>query len=104
MEYIKTNLTAYTAITHRQPGTYSATDDLEAALKDIWLVFEAVPEKLSIKQSTFSDLERLAPKAALLCTNSSSFKSSEMVGQLSGETKKRLLNMHYMRPPQRRPY
>lgn len=67
LKYIASNLTAFTTITHRKPGKVSATEDLEAAVKAVWLVFEAVPEKLAIKESTFADLEKYAPDDALLC-------------------------------------
>ncbi len=65
-------------------------------MKDSWLVFEAVPEVLNIKLSTFADLEKYAPKDCILASNSSSYKSSELVERISDETKKRVLNTHYM--------
>lgn len=64
-----------------------------------WLVIEAVPEQLALKTETLARLEALAPADALLCSNSSSFKSSEMLGDLRPETKRRVLNMHYYMPP-----
>lgn len=67
LKYIEANMTAFTTITHRKPGKCNATEDLEAAVKNVWLVFEAVPEKLVIKETTFADLEKLAPEDALLC-------------------------------------
>ncbi|KAL2203235.1 hypothetical protein CC79DRAFT_1337882 [Sarocladium strictum] len=80
-------------------GSVTATDDLAEAVSKAWLVIEAVPEKLPLKISTFADLERLAPSDAILCSNSSSYKSSEMLGDLKPETRRRVLNMHYYMPP-----
>lgn len=74
-------------------------EDLAEAVKDAWLVFEAVPEVLSIKTDTFHDLERYAPADCILGSNSSSYKSSEMLSKVKPETKKRILNTHYMMPP-----
>lgn len=65
-------------------------------MKDAWLVFEAVPEKLGIKVSTFADLEAHAPDDCILASNSSSYKSSELVEKMSDKAKTRVLNTHYM--------
>ncbi|KAF1732284.1 3-hydroxybutyryl-CoA dehydrogenase [Beauveria bassiana] len=86
----------------KTPASVSATSDLAASVKNAWLVIEVVPEKLSLKISTFADLEKLAPADALLCSNSSSYKSREMVGDLQESTKQRVSNMHYYMPPDNR--
>ncbi|RGP73150.1 alcohol dehydrogenase [Fusarium longipes] len=80
-------------------GSVQAVQDLSEAVENAWLVIEAVPEKLPIKISTFADLERLTSKDTILCSNSSSYKSREMVEDLQPETKLRVLNMHYYMPP-----
>ncbi|KAH8654946.1 3-hydroxyacyl-CoA dehydrogenase-like protein [Tricladium varicosporioides] len=85
-----------------RPGKATAYEDLAEAVKGAWTVIEAIPENISLKRSTFADLERLAEKDAILVTNSSSFKSSEMVGGLKDETKMRIMNTHYMMPPEAR--
>lgn len=59
-----------------------------------------MPEVIKIKIDTFHDLEQYAPADAILGSNSSSFKSSEMLEKVKPETKKRILNTHYMMPPQ----
>ncbi|KAH7346360.1 putative Low-density lipoprotein receptor-related protein 4 [Rhexocercosporidium sp. MPI-PUGE-AT-0058] len=48
------------------PGKAQAFENLEEAVKDAWTVIEAVPEKLSLKIDTFAELEKLAPKDAIL--------------------------------------
>lgn len=73
--------------------------DLQDAVKDAWLVFEAVPEVLHIKIDTFRDLEQYAPSDCIFGSNSSSFKSGEMLEKVKQETKTRILNTHYMMPP-----
>ncbi|PHH61172.1 hypothetical protein CDD81_695 [Ophiocordyceps australis] len=82
-----------------KPGTVTAFEDLGKAVENAWLVIEAVPELLPLKISTFADLEKLAPKDALLCSNSSSYKSREMIDGLQEATKKRISNQHYYMPP-----
>lgn len=75
-------------------------EDLEHAVANAWLVIEAVPEKLELKISTFAALEQFAPKDCILATNSSSYKSSEMITKITDDTKRRVLNTHYYMPPE----
>ena len=51
----------------------------ELAVKDAWLVIEAIPERLELKRNLFRQLEEAAPPDAILATNSSSFKSRDLV-------------------------
>ncbi|GME37420.1 hypothetical protein GTA08_BOTSDO08520 [Neofusicoccum parvum] len=103
LAYIRDNVTSYAAVTGcAQPGGALAFADLPAAVANAWLVFEAVPEILSLKTATFAELERHAPGDALLCSNSSSYKSGEMLGEVSAPTRPRILNTHYMMPPANR--
>lgn len=101
-DYVDSSIDFYCKSTGIKPGQISLHTDLAAAVKSSWLVVECVPEKLELKQSTFTDLEKLAPQDAILATNSSSYKSSEMVGHLSEQATARTLNMHYMMPPNQR--
>ncbi|GAA6022312.1 hypothetical protein JCM10207_003281 [Rhodosporidiobolus poonsookiae] len=81
-------------------GRLSTTSSLSETLSkhDPWLIIEAVPEILSLKRDTFATLERDAPRDAILATNSSSYKSSEIIQGLSCGN--RALNIHYFRPPE----
>lgn len=74
-----------------------AGDNLAEALQDSWLVVEAVPEKLGLKQAIFADLDQLAAPDAVLASNSSSFSSSEFIGGVSSP--ERVMNMHFYMPP-----
>lgn len=96
IDYIDQNIGAYTALTRRKARSWEAVEDLAAAVKNAWLVTEAVPEKLEIKLNTFADLEKFAPNDCILASNSSSFKSSELVGRMSDKAKQRVLNTHFM--------
>jgi 3-hydroxyacyl-CoA dehydrogenase len=72
---------------------------MKQAVRNAWLVIEAVPEKLELKIATFAELEALVPDDCILASNSSSYKTSEMISQISDSTKTRVLNMHYYMPP-----
>jgi 3-hydroxybutyryl-CoA dehydrogenase len=78
-------------------GSVTATEDLAQALKNAWLVVEAVPERLDIKIPLFGRLDRMAPADALLATNSSSYASSAVIGEVASP--QRVLNMHFAMPP-----
>jgi len=78
-------------------GRATAGDDLAAALRDAWLVVEAVPEKLELKKKIFADLDRLAAPDAVLASNSSSFASTEFIDGVA--TPQRVLNLHFYMPP-----
>jgi len=75
----------------------AAKDDLAEALRDSWLVVEAVPEKLGLKQALFADLDHLAAPDAVLASNSSSFAAAEFIGGVGSP--ERVLNMHFYMPP-----
>ncbi len=53
----------------------STTDDLPTACEDCDYVFEAVFENLELKQQIFADLDRLCPRKAILCSNTSVMRS-----------------------------
>ncbi len=100
--YVETSISSYATELGTTPGKVSAHEDLAEAVKDAWTVIEAVPEKIGLKIAIFLELEKLAEKDALLVSNSSSYKSHEMVGGLREETRRRILNTHYFMPPSQR--
>lgn len=100
IRYIKTNLSAFMGLSGKQAGSCEGFTDLEQAVQDCWIVFEAVPEVLSIKEDTFAELEKFAPADCIFASNSSSYKSRELLGKVRDETKTRVLNVHYMMPPE----
>ncbi|MFT4245861.1 MAG: 3-hydroxyacyl-CoA dehydrogenase family protein [Micrococcaceae bacterium] len=71
--------------------------DLEKALKDAWLVIEAVPERLEIKVPLWGDIDKHAEEDAIFGTNSSSIASSEMAENI--KDKSRFCNLHFYMPP-----
>lgn len=98
--YIKENLGSFTSQTAHDAGTYEAVESIVDGVKDCWLVFEAVPEVLKVKIDTFADLEKSAPADCILASNSSSYKTSEMLEKVQDATKHRILNTHFFMPPE----
>jgi len=79
-------------------GTVRVFEDVETAVKNAWLIIECVPEQLPVKIDTFAELEQKAPKDAILSTNSSSYKSRDMLAKIGPTTAMRTMNMHWMMP------
>ncbi|KAF7155536.1 hypothetical protein CNMCM6106_004682 [Aspergillus hiratsukae] len=100
LAYVRDNVASYAEGTGQKPGTVETTENLKEAVDNAWLVIEAVPEKIQIKIDTFAELDALTPSDCILASNSSSYKSSEMLEKVSEATKTRILNMHYYMPPQ----
>ncbi|KAM7186367.1 hypothetical protein V8F33_011840 [Rhypophila sp. PSN 637] len=107
IQYIDENKQEYAKFSSGRPdayltnpfGSYAAFEDIQSAVQDAWLVVEAVPEKLELKISTFAELDRYAPPDCILGSNSSSFKSSLMLDQVSAARRKLVCNIHYTMPP-----
>ncbi|KAI9037311.1 NAD(P)-binding protein [Aspergillus affinis] len=82
-----------------KPGQHDTFTDLRAAVTDAWLVIEAVPEVLDLKTKLFGEVDDYAASDCMIVSNSSSYKSRLMLGEVSDERKKRVANMHFMMPP-----
>lgn len=74
-------------------------ESLEDAVSNAWLVVEAVPEKIEMKINVFAELATAAPNDCILVSNSSSYKTSEMLDKVGSGAKVRIINMHYYMPP-----
>jgi 3-hydroxybutyryl-CoA dehydrogenase len=99
LKYVAETLPAVVASTPGAvAGHLSGETEFAAAVQDVWLVVEAVPEQLNVKREIFAELDSVAPQDAILATNSSSFPSSQLIDQVSRP--ERLLNMHYYMPPE----
>jgi len=73
-----------------------AEPQIRAAVSDADVVIEAVVEDLSIKQGLFADIERAAPRAALLASNTSSLSIGEIASAMTQPA--RLVGMHFFNP------
>jgi 3-hydroxybutyryl-CoA dehydrogenase len=99
LKYVTETLPAIVAsIPGAVAGSVRGETDLAAAVKNAWLVVEAVPERLNVKQEVFAKLDAIAPQDAILASNSSSYPSSQLIDQVARP--ERVLNMHYYMPPE----
>jgi 3-hydroxybutyryl-CoA dehydrogenase len=70
--------------------------DLPEALKGADLVIEAIPEDLELKRKVWTQIDFLAPKEALLATNSSSIPISRI--ESATQKPEKCLNIHFYQP------
>ena len=72
-------------------------DTLAEAVGGADVVVEAALEKLALKQDIFAELEKLAPRHALLASNTSVIPIGKIAARVS--TKDRVLGTHWWNPP-----
>lgn len=100
-EYTTHHIGEYNKVTglQRSPGELNVVAEMEAAVKNAGIVIEALPEKLPLKISILGQLDQAAPRDCILATNSSSYKSSEMIEKVSPARRQLVCNTHYYMPP-----
>jgi 3-hydroxybutyryl-CoA dehydrogenase len=74
-----------------------ASATLANAVADADIVIEAAPEKLPLKQEIFAELDRLAPRNALLSSNTSVIPITRIAERV--EHRDRVLGTHWWVPP-----
>lgn len=72
-------------------------NELAWAVSEADFVIEAVPERLELKQALFEEIEKLAPKRAVLCTNTSALPIATIAQRV--KDKKRVVGTHFWNPP-----
>jgi 3-hydroxybutyryl-CoA dehydrogenase len=71
--------------------------DLEAAVRNVDFVLEAVPEIMDLKKEIFKKLDRFAPPHAILASNTSGLSITEM-GSVTDRPEKTII-VHGINPP-----
>jgi len=77
-------------------GTIHYCDSTEMAVQNAELIIESVPERLDIKQSVYAEIEKFAPKAALIASSTSGIMPSDL--QDGMQNPERLLVAHPFNP------
>ena len=73
--------------------TYESVED---GVRNADLVVEAATERVDLKISIFREIDRLAPKEAILATNTSSISITQIAGATNRPDK--VIGMHFMNP------
>jgi 3-hydroxybutyryl-CoA dehydrogenase len=74
----------------------AAASSIADAVKDAWLMIEAVPEKMEIKRALFGEAFAAAPPTAILATNTSSL-SVTRIAEATGAPE-RVIGLHFFNP------
>jgi enoyl-CoA hydratase/3-hydroxyacyl-CoA dehydrogenase len=74
---------------------------INEALQDADLVVEAAPENLEMKKKLFAEIEKAAPKHAILGSNTSTLSITEL-GKVTTRPDK-VVGLHFFNPPQMMP-
>ena len=70
--------------------------DIREAVKDADFIIEAVPENLELKRSVFADLDKYAPKHAILASNTSNMSITQ-IAAATGRPEK-VIGYHFFNP------
>ncbi len=70
--------------------------DLQEAVKDADFIIEAVPEKVDLKKSVFAELDKFAPKHAILASNTSNISITEIASATNRPDK--VIGYHFFNP------
>ena len=71
--------------------------DMKSAVSQADLVLEAVPESLELKRSVFKAVSDLTPRGAILASNTSNIKISDLAA--ATDRPERVVGMHFFNPP-----
>ncbi|MHA1995476.1 MAG: 3-hydroxyacyl-CoA dehydrogenase NAD-binding domain-containing protein [Candidatus Hodarchaeales archaeon] len=101
IEWSLNKLTEKARISEKDRDTYlknlTISTNMEEVVKKADLCVEAAPENLDLKKKIFGDLDKFAPKHAILASNTSNMSITE----IGGATKRpeKVAGLHYFNPP-----
>jgi 3-hydroxybutyryl-CoA dehydrogenase len=81
-KFVDENVAAQSKLMNASRGLLSTSTSLQDAVKDSWMVIEAIPEILDIKIKLLGQLDKLVKDDCILATNSSSYRSSQMLDEV----------------------
>jgi 3-hydroxybutyryl-CoA dehydrogenase len=73
--------------------------DLARVISGVWMIIEALPEKLALKIEVIGQLDELSHPDTIIASNSSSYSTREMLDRV--KRPQRVVNTHYYMPPDR---
>ncbi|KAL9121628.1 MAG: hypothetical protein Q9187_001820 [Circinaria calcarea] len=100
LKWIQSQLPDRSRAVKGTPGRVSIEMDAQRAVQNAWMVVECAPEIAKIKVDLLGQLDSWCPPATVIATISSSFKSSDLIGNVSEAGRRRVLNTHYFMPPE----
>lgn len=80
-------------------GRLSTHANLGEAVRDVDVIIEAAPERIDLKLSLLTEIDRLAPAGAVIASNTSALSITEMAAAVSNPG--RVAGMHFFNPVQK---
>lgn len=74
------------------------SEGIADAIREVDLIFEAVPENLELKHETFATISDIAPSEAVIASNTSSLPIDELASSVVRP--ERFLGLHWFNPPE----
>ena len=78
-------------------GHIAPSYQLAEAVRDVQLVFEAVPERIDLKKRVFEELDSACQDDAILASNTSAFRINVLASATNRKDK--VIGTHWMNPP-----
>ena len=100
LQWIQSELPAQAQAIDGAPGRVSIETDTQRAVQDAWMVVECTAEVAKIKIDLLGQLDSWCAPSTIVATISASFKSGDLVGRVSDSGRSRVLNTHYLQPPE----
>ncbi|GAN09888.1 hydroxyacyl-coenzyme A dehydrogenase, mitochondrial-like isoform 1 [Mucor ambiguus] len=72
--------------------------DIEEAAAKSDLIVEAIVENIDVKQKLFAQLDKVAPKDTIFCSNTSSLPVTQIAEATSDARKERFAGLHFFNP------
>ncbi|KAI4215914.1 MAG: hypothetical protein LQ351_001902 [Letrouitia transgressa] len=98
--WIKTTLPTQAKAVQGAEGQITGETNIANAVKGAWMVVECISEIKEAKVELLRPLDEFCDKDAIIATVSSSFKSGDLLDNVSNEGRIRVLNTHYLQPPE----
>jgi 3-hydroxybutyryl-CoA dehydrogenase len=95
-QLLQNDLTTASAVSQAKRAL-RRTADLQAGVRGVQLVIEAIPENLELKQQLFQRLDRLTPSEAILATNTSGLSVTK-ISELATH-RELIATTHFWMPP-----
>lgn len=100
LQWIQSRLPAQSRAVKGTPGQVSIETDAQRAVQKAWMVVECTAEIVEIKINLLGKLDVWCVPSTIIATISSSFKSGDLIADVSDAGRRRVLNTHYFQPPE----
>lgn len=100
LSWIKKELPARVKAIDGSEGEVTIETDTKEAVQGAWMVVECIPEIKDAKIELLGQPDKCCTDDTIIATVSSSYKSRDLIGNVSEQGRARVLNTHYFQPPE----